>query len=160
MIITIIIILIILMMIIMIMIIMIIVTLMIMIIMTTMMKMMMIIDNDIDLNGNDYDEWWIMNNYTPRFNEVERGLYWFHLVHQSVHPSVHLSVCGQNCVHSVSSTILIRSISYLHILSRNFSRCVPCYVCFKIPKIWNFCEFFKFVILTLPSFDLGSNMTQ
>ena len=39
-------------------------------------------------------------------------------------PSVHLSVCRQNLVHSVSSTILIGSISYLHILSHNFSWCV------------------------------------
>ena len=45
--------------------------------------------------------------YTPRFNEVERGVYWFHLIR--------LSVCGQNSVRSVSSTILIGSISYLHI---------------------------------------------
>ena len=26
--------------------------------------------------------------YTPRFNEVERGVYWFHLVRLSVCPSV------------------------------------------------------------------------
>ena len=64
--------------------------------------------------------------YTPRFNKVERGVYWFHLVR--------LSVCGQNRVRSVSSTILIRSISYLHILSSNFRRCVACNVCFKIQK--------------------------
>ena len=32
-------------------------------------------------------------------------------------PSVHLSICGQNRVHSVSSTILVQSISYLHALS-------------------------------------------
>ena len=50
------------------------------------------------------------------FNEIERGVYWYHLVR--------LSVCGQNCVRSVSSTILIRSISYLHILSSNFRRWV------------------------------------
>ena len=29
--------------------------------------------------------------YTPRFNEVERGIYWFHLVRLSVCPSVRLS---------------------------------------------------------------------
>ena len=58
--------------------------------------------------------------YTPRFNEVERGVYWFHLVR--------LSVCWQNRVRSVSSTILIGSISYLHILSSNFRRCVTCNV--------------------------------
>ena len=66
--------------------------------------------------------------YTPRFNEVERGVYWYHLVR--------LSVCGQNCVRSVSSTILIGSISYLHILSSNFRRCVACNVRFKIQKFW------------------------
>ena len=94
--------------------------------------------------------------YTPRFNEVERGVYWFHLVRPSVCPSVRLSVCGQNRVCSVSSTILIGSISYLHILSSNFRRCVACNVCLKN---WNLAEFFKFVTLTLSS-DLGSNMTQ
>ena len=62
--------------------------------------------------------------YTPRFNEVERGVYWYHLVR--------LSVCGQNHVCSVSSTILIGSISYLHILSSNFRRCVVCNARFKI----------------------------
>ena len=44
--------------------------------------------------------------YTPRFNDVERGIYRFHLVR----PSVRLSVWGHNCVRSVSSTILVRSI--------------------------------------------------
>ena len=68
-----------------------------------------------------------------------------------------MSVCEQNRVHSVSTTILIGSISYLHILSSNFRGCVACNVCFKI---WNFGKFFKFVTLTLSSFDLGSNMTQ
>ena len=70
-------------------------------------------------------------------------------------PSLRLSVCGPNRVHSVSSTILVGSISYLHILSSNFRRCVTCNVCLKI---WNFGKFFKSV--TLSSFDLGSNMTQ
>ena len=49
-------------------------------------------------------------------------------------PSVRLSVCGQNRVRSVSSTILIGSISYLHILSSNFRRCVACNARFKIEK--------------------------
>ena len=74
-------------------------------------------------------------------------------------PSVRLSVCGQNRVRSVSSTILVGSISYLHILSSNLRRCVTCKVCFKTKKR-NFGEFFKLVTLTLSSFDLGSNMTQ
>ena len=75
-----------------------------------------------------------IDNYTPRFNEVERGVYWYHLVHLSVCLSVRLSVCGQNRVRSVSSTILIGSISYVHILSSNFRRCVACKACFEIQK--------------------------
>ena len=71
-----------------------------------------------------------------------------------------MSICGQNRVSSVSSTILIGSISYLHILSSNFRRCVSCNVCVQNSKIWNFGKFFKFVTLTLSSFDLGSNITQ
>ena len=80
--------------------------------------------------------------YTPRFNEVDRGVYWFLYpplqrsweggILVSPCPSVCLYVCGQNRVRSVSSTILIGSISYLHILSSIFRRCVPCNVCLKI----------------------------
>ena len=44
-------------------------------------------------------------NYTPLFNEVERGYTGFTL-------SIRLSVCGQNRVRSASSTILAGSISY------------------------------------------------
>ena len=40
------------------------------------------------------------------FNEVQRGVYWFHIP---------LSVCRWNCVCSVSSTILAGSIAYLYI---------------------------------------------
>ena len=61
--------------------------------------------------------------YTPRFNEVERG-----------YTSFTLSICGQNRVCSVSSTILVGSILYLYILSSNFRRYVACKVCFKIQQ--------------------------
>ena len=44
----------------------------------------------------------------------------------TVCPSASLSVCEQNSVRSVSSTILTGSISYLQILSSNFRRCVAC----------------------------------
>ena len=49
--------------------------------------------------------------------------------------SVCLSIYGQNCVSSVSSTILAGSISYLHILSSNFRWCVACKVFFNIKMI-------------------------
>ena len=49
-------------------------------------------------------------------------------------PSVRLSVCGQKRVRSMSSTILIGSISYLHIWPSNFRRCVACNARFKIQK--------------------------
>ena len=158
--------------------------------------------------------WDLISQYTLRFNQVEKGVYWFHLVHLSVcgwrlfvmnslanihvtidcstvlplvlgvvtrqKPQINgsvvlgadespwpcgtvgtlhtlewfwvsrkifvyshhntivffskMSVCGQNRVHSVSSTILVGSMSYLHILSSNFRRCVVCKVCYKIKK--------------------------
>ena len=74
--------------------------------------------------------------YYTRAQRNWRGVYWFHLVR--------LSDGGQNNVFSVASTILAGSISYLHILSSNFRRCVACKVYFNI-KIWNFGKFFKFV---------------
>ena len=73
-----------------------------------------------------------LGHYTPRFNEVERG---YSGITLSVCLSVRLSVCGQNRVRSVSSRIFIGSISYLHILSSNFRRCVACNARFKIKKI-------------------------
>ena len=38
-------------------------------------------------------ELWCLFYYTPHFNEVERGVYWYHLVRLSVCPSVRPSVC-------------------------------------------------------------------
>ena len=58
------------------------------------------------------------------------GVYWFQLSR--------LSVCGQNRVRCVSSTVLTALISYLHILSTNFRRCVVHWVSWKIPKFWQF----------------------
>ena len=67
-------------------------------------------------------------SYTPHPTKLKQGI----LV--SPWPSVCLSICGQNCACSVSSTILARSISYLHALSSNF-RCVAFKLFFKIKKI-------------------------
>ena len=64
-----------------------------------------------------------------------------YLVRLSIFPSVVPSVlCGQNRARSVSSTILNRSIPYLHILSNNFRKCVTC-ICLKI-QIFDFGKFF------------------
>ena len=60
----------------------------------------------------------------------------------SICPSVCVSVCGQNHVCSVSSTILARSILYLHILSTNFRRCVALWVLLKTLK-------FEFLLIAL-----------
>ena len=66
----------------------------------------------------------------PPAEQSCRGVYWFHLVH--------LSVCEQNRVCSVSSTILAGSILYLHTLSSNFRKCVTCNSKFWQIQICNF----------------------
>ena len=74
----------------------------------------------------------------PLLQRSWKGVYWFHLVC--------LSVCGQNRVLSVSSTIRVGSISHLHILSRNFRKCVACNICFKIQylKFWRILKICNF----------------
>ena len=62
--------------------------------------------------------------WTP-LNESD-WVYGFHLVRLFVRPSV----CEELRVRSVPSTILAKSISYLHMLSANFRRCVACWVFF------------------------------
>ena len=82
-----------------------------------------------------------------------RGVYWFH----SVRPSVCPPVCPASCVSSVAATVLVGSISYLHILSSNFRRCVT----YKVfCKILIFGIFKKFVTLTLSCFDFGSDVNH
>ena len=61
--------------------------------------------------------------YTHRFNEVGSGVYWFHVVRLSVCTSICPSVCRQNRVRSVTSTILAGSVAHLHILLSNFRSC-------------------------------------
>ena len=75
--------------------------------------------------------------YTPASTKLKGGYTGFT---SSVCPSV----CGQNHVCSVSSTILAGSISYLHILSNNFKRCVACKGYCKIPKF----EFWLCLVMT------------
>ena len=52
----------------------------------------------------------------------------------SIRPSVLPSVRPTSCVRSVAPTVLVGSISYLHILSSNFRRCVTCKISCKILK--------------------------
>ena len=99
-----------------------------------------------------------VNNFLyPCFNEVERGYTGFT---SSVRPSVRLSVwssvCGQNVARSVSSTILAWSLSYLHILSNNFRRCVACkdYCMFPNLIFWHFLIFFVTLTLSCMTWDL------
>ena len=74
------------------------------------------------------------------------GVYWFH--------SVCSSVCPASRVRSVAPTVLVRSISYLHILSSNFRRCVACKVSCKILK-FDFWQFFKICNFDFVFFWLG-----
>ena len=83
------------------------------------------------------------NYYTPRFNEVERGVYWYHLVRLSVCPSVD------------------RIVSALY-LQQNSSD--PFHICTSYQAtsegVSRVMTVSKFVNLTLSSFDLESNLTQ
>ena len=81
------------------------------------------------------------------------GVYWFH----SVRPSIRLAVRPAFRVRSVAPRVLVGSISYLYILSSNIIRCVACKV---LCKILIFGNFFKFVTLTLSSFDLGFDVNH
>ena len=76
--------------------------------------------------------------YLPH-NKVVGGVYWFHSVRPSVRPS---HVRPASHVRSIAPTILVESISYLHILSSNFRRFVACQVSCKMSK-FDFWQFFK-----------------
>ena len=82
--------------------------------------------------------WYIITYYTPRFNEVDWGVYWYHLVRPSVCPSMDRIVTAL----------------YLQQYSSD-----PFHICTSyqatsegVPRV-----IFLFVTLTLSSFDLGSN---
>ena len=96
----------------------------------------------------------LQGHYTPASKKLKVGYTGFtSSVRPSARPSVRPSVrpskgycnisvcppvCGQNRVRSVSYTILVGSISYLHILSSNFRRYVACK---------GYCNIAKFKIL-------------
>ena len=82
----------------------------------------------------------------PPLQRSWTGVHWFHFVRPSVRMSVHLSLCGQNSVCSVSSTMLAGSISYLYILSSNFRMCVACKYHCKISKKFEICNKLSLVL--------------
>ena len=105
---------------------------------------------------NDKSSQWVPSlfcvtflSYTP-LQQSWKGVYWFHLVR--------LSICRQNRVCSVSSTIFIGSISYLHILSSNFRRCVTCFKIQQYEIVANSLNLLLWLCLLL-TWD-GPNMTQ
>ena len=73
-------------------------------------------------------------------------------------PSVPPSVRPAFRVRSVAPTVLVRSISYLWILSSSFRRCVVCIISCKISKFEFLAIFLNFVTLTC--FDLGSDVNH
>ena len=96
---------------------------------------------------NIIHENWILDTdyYTPRFNGVERGVYWYHLVHLSVCLSVDRTVSALYLQQYSLDPFNICT-SY-QATSESVSRVMP------ISKSKNFGEFFKFVTFTLSSFD-------
>ena len=83
-----------------------------------------------------------------------RGAYWFHSVHLSVRPSVRPSVCPASCVHSVAPTVLVGSISYLHILSITSKGMSHVKFLAKLKKL-NFWQFLKICNFDFVFFWLG-----
>ena len=76
--------------------------------------------------------------YTPRTTECFGGIGFNFSI------SVCPSGCGQICVCSVSSPIIVGSILYSYTLSSNFRRCVACWVLKKNSTIGNFAGFFYY----------------
>ena len=104
-------------------------------------------------------QWLIITcfHHTTKLLGVGVGVgYWFHPVRPSVRPSVRptFRVC------SVAPRVLVGSISYLYILSSKIRRCVVCTYIFANLKIGFLAIFLRFVILTLSSFDLWSDVNH
>ena len=91
--------------------------------------------------------------HTLCFNEVERGYTGFIL---SVCPSVPLWT--ESCPLCIFNNTRGIHFIFAHLI-KQLQMC-RVYCLFQNEKKWNFGIFFKFITLTLSSFDLGSNMTQ
>ena len=79
--------------------------------------------------------------------------YWFHLVR----PSVRLWT--QSCLLCIFNNTRRIHFIFAHLI-KQLQKVRRIWCLFQISKICNFGKFFKFVALTLSSFDSGSNMTQ
>ena len=90
--------------------------------------------------------------HTPASMNVKGGYIGFIL---TVRLSVCPSFCGWNRVRSVSWTILAGFISYLHILSSNFRRCITCKVHQKKFQKFMFWQFFLICSFNFVLFWLG-----
>ena len=91
---------------------------------------------------------WKLFNYTPRFNEVDRGVYWYHLVRLSVCPSVDRIVSALYLQQYSSDPFHICT-SY-QATSEGVSRVMPVSK-FKNVKLWRIFKIcnFDFVIFWL-----------
>ena len=87
----------------------------------------------------------------PHFNEVERGVNWFH-VRLSVNRIVSTPYLPQYQLHPF----------HIYISYQATSEGVWCVKLFFLQnsKIWIFGKYFKFATLTSSCFDLGSDMNQ
>ena len=79
--------------------------------------------------------------YTPCFNKVERGVYWFHLVHLSVRLSIRLWM--ESC-----PLCILHNTSWIHFIFTHLIK--------KLQKVCHVQIFNS----NFSSFDLGSNMNQ
>ena len=93
-----------------------------------------------------------------RFNEVERGVYWFHVVRLFISPSVRPSVDGIMSAQYLQQYLL----DPLHIYASGLptQEGVSHVNCLQNSKISIFDNCFKFVTFTSSCFDFGSNMKQ
>ena len=101
--------------------------------------------------------WYIRPCYTPHFNEVEREVYWFHVVRLSFRLSVHLRTkpCLLCIFHNTSRIHLI----FKHLV-KQLQKVCPVSGLLQNSKLCSFGKFLEFVTLTLSFYDMGSDVNH